>query len=289
MIWKPVASLGASILTVALLVRPPPPPGSSREQPLLPRKEFLHVLGAAVQPMVADLYWLEAIQQLGIAHDAQSYGATYYFVDLTTDLDPLFEQAYGFGAVSVTYNFGHEHWVNTGESTQLVRKGLQFFPTDIGLRFLLAYNLMYYEHRFKEAADIVEALSKLPHAPSYLAGLATRLYAQGGDFDAALTFAENLRDAAKDDASRGFFDRRVKEIQLERILKQVDMASAAFRARNGRLASSIDELIIQGFLSSLPPDPLGGEIQLDGQGRGESTAENHRLELYGAESTLPTE
>jgi hypothetical protein len=285
--WKTLALLVAGLTGVALTARPPPPPAPKDQAPLLPRKEFLHALGAAVQPMVADLYWLEAIQQMGYAHDAQSYGATYYYVDLATDLAPLFYEPYPFGAVSVTYNLGHEHWVNTDESTHLLHKGLQHHPKDSRLRFMLAYNLMYYEHRFREAGDIVKELSRRPHAPKYLAALATRLYAQSGAFDSALTFAQALRDSARDEASRKFFEKRIREIHLEKVLQEVDAASAAFRKRTGRLAHDVDELIQSGLLRERPQDPLGGEIRLDSAGRGESTSVKHRLQVYGAESSLP--
>lgn len=285
---KALLALVGGITIVGTLAQPPAAPAPSAEAPLLPRAEFLHALGASVQPMVADFYWLEAIQALGLAHNAKTYRDVYFYVDLATDLDPQFYDAYTFGAVSVTYNLGHWNWVNTAESSQLIRKGLQFFPRDAPLLFLLSYNLMYYDHQFKEAADIVKDLSQRRNAPSFLAPLATRLYAQGGSFEAATAFAEAMRDSAKDDATRDLFEERVKQIKLEKILQEIDRASSSFKEKNGRLARSIEELQAQGFLGELPPDPLEGTLELGADGRGESTAETHRLEVYGAESSLPS-
>lgn len=285
--WKAVSPLPAAALAVVLFSSPPPAPLESNGEPLLPRYEFLHALGAAEQNMVADYYWIGAIQQLGIARDRYGYGNVYYYADLVTDLDPGFYWVYAFAATAVTYNLGHEHWVNTDESTRIVLKGLSRFPNDRYLSLLYAYNLMYFSHEYREAGLIVRRLSTTPGAPSYLAPLATRLLAQGGEFNTALEFAETLRNNAQDDQSREFYDRRVKEIRLEAILQRIDAASEAYFKQYGRLAPGLNSLVAAKFLPPLPPDPLGGTLFLDKTGRGESTAEKHRLEVYGLENAAP--
>jgi hypothetical protein len=197
-----------------------------------------------------------------------------------TDLDPKFFLAYWYGAAALPYDVGRDDWRNTRESTALLRKGLSVFPDDFRLNFLLAYNLQYYDRDYLAAAKLVRWLSERPGTPGYLSALATRLFAQAGDFDAGLVMAETLRDHASSAEERAFYERRVLEIHLERILQGVDKAVAAFRASEQRLPISVAELLASGFLSEYPVDPLGGRIEIDDKGQSHSSEVAHRLVLY---------
>jgi hypothetical protein len=264
------------------LSRPPALPVRSEHlAPVLPQREFLQVLAAPFPELVADYYWIQTIQAVGKARSAEEYADAYYYADLLTDLDPGFRTVYAFAGASIPFNPGRERWVNTELSTRLLEKGHSAFPRDLTLNILLAYNLSYFQSEYRRAADLLTAASKLPRAPAYLAELATRLYAQSGTFDAGLVLAESLRDTARDPETRAFFDRRVKEIALERELSRVEDAWRRFRQRTGR-GASITELVASGDLEGIPSDPLGGQIIVDENGRASSSSRERRLEIYRA-------
>jgi hypothetical protein len=71
----------------------------------------------------------------------------------------------------------------------------------------------------------------------------------------------------------------VKQIQLERVLQEIDRAIASYRARTGKLPTTVAELIVTGDLPQFPVDPLGGKIYIARDGRARSDAESYRLEL----------
>ncbi|MDP7294349.1 MAG: hypothetical protein QGG24_03415, partial [Vicinamibacterales bacterium] len=63
-------------------------------------------LGLAFDDLLADLYWIRAVQHYGstkIADEAdRTYDLLYPFLDLATTLDPRFKIAYRFGAIFLT-------------------------------------------------------------------------------------------------------------------------------------------------------------------------------------------
>src|SRR4051812_29310313 len=146
------ATVLAGVATLAALSRPPV---LTREDagphvpPLLPRKELLHLLGASVQPAIADYFWLQTIQQTGRARNPDEYRDIYDYADLTTDLDPDFAYVYVFAGPAVTFNLGRETWVNTDESTRIMEKGFARFKNIVLLRVLLAYNYSYFHGQYQ--------------------------------------------------------------------------------------------------------------------------------------------
>jgi len=248
-------------------------------RPLLPRVEFLKVLGAPQRPLVTDYYWLQMLQTIGGAGTEQEYRDIYEYANLVTDLDPLLYPAYTFAGLTISFNRGRETWVNTDESTAVFEKGLRTFPQDPPLKLYLAYNLTYFKHDYRRAGLLLREVAATPRAPSYVGALATRLLAQSGEFDAGLALAQTLEQSAPDEETRAAFALRVKQIELERVLQEIDRGIAAYRARTGKLPLTVAELLISGDLTQYPVDPLGGKFYIQRDGRARSDAEGSRLEL----------
>ncbi len=275
-------SVGVFVLVVVLTLTPPARSSEDQEHvpPLLPRASLLRIGGRAFLPTIADYYWLMAIQATGKARTEAEYRDIADYAQLITDLDPDFEYVYRFAAVVVPFNRGREMWVNTKESTSLLEKGLARFPNLVSLRTLLAYNYSVFQREYVRAAKLLEETARLPGAPRYLPWLATRLYAQGGSFEAASAFADQFAAEADDPETRAAFEHRKKEIALERILQAMDRAVGTFRERTGRLPNTLTELSTSGIVARMPEDPLGGDLYLGTDGRTYSTSQEHRLEVY---------
>ena len=161
-----------------------------------------------------------------------------------------------------------------------MEKGLARFPNLVSFRTLLAYNYSVFQKEYVRAARLLEETARLPGAPRYLPWLATRLYAQGGSFEAASAFADQFAGEADDPETRAAFEHRKKEIALERILQAMDQAVATFRERTGRLPNDFDRVV---YLRTSCPNarrPLGGRSHLGTDGRTYSTSQEHRLEVY---------
>jgi hypothetical protein len=269
------------IAVVGALSRPPiKSVVGEHRPPLLPREEFLHVVGASQQQLVADYFWILAIQAVGVAQLPEEYRDIYEYAELITNLDPKFVSVYRYCGPAIPLNLGRENWVNTEESTQLLEKGVREVPKDVFLRILLAYNLSYFHKHYEHAARLLEETAKLPRAPRYLPALATRLYAQSGRIDSGLALARSLFETSADPETRRAFEQRIKELELERTLRSIDVAVSAYLKREGRRPSSLNELVDKGDLAAMPSDPLGGQLILGSDGRSQSTALARRLTVY---------
>lgn len=274
--WSAVLALSVA-LCVVLAAPPRRPSRQGHLPPLLPRLEVVRAVGAPIHHLVTDYFWIQTIQAVGKAATRHEYRDIYDYADLVTELDPKFRQVYVFAGVAIPFRARSGKWFNTEESTRLLEKGLRHFPDLVPLRIMLAYNLSTFHRQYERAAKVVEEASRLPDAPEYLAGLATRLHAQAGNFDAGLEFARSLAETSEEPETRELFERRVLELELERELRRVDAAVQAYQRREGRLPSGIQALVAAGDLPRVPEDPLGGVIQLDEEGRSHSTAQAKRL------------
>ncbi|RKH11134.1 pilus assembly protein PilG [Corallococcus sp. CA053C] len=273
------------LLLVALLSAPPSPVRKQGGGALLPRPGLLKTLFRAQQGLVTDYFWVLMLNRIGTAAQPSEYRDVYDYAELVTDLDPLFPQAYLYGGITLPVHLGKGQYINTAESSALLRKGLHHLPGNERIAFQLAYNLMFFEKKYKEAADIIQELSKRPDAPEWYTALATRLYAQSGDFDTGLSLSMALRDGSEDPETRAFYEVRVREILQERMLRSIDEAIARYRTREGKLPASLPVLVSAGDLPRLPEDPLGGRLFLGEDGRAYSDAVRFRMELIQDERT----
>ncbi len=279
--WPPLATLLGGLVLLVLLAEPPARRARGpHEEPLLPRQDVLRLVGRGYLQLMADYFWIQLAQTTGRANNAAEYRDVFPYANLITDLDPMFQIVYGFAAGVIPTNLGRETWVNTAESTRLLRKGLALFPDDLKLNMLLAYNLSAYDRDYTQAAAVAEKASKLPGAPSYLSALATRLYAQSGQVDAGLALAQSLLDSAEDDATRETFKQRVQDLKMERELRRVDAAIDRFRQTFGTVPPNVRTLQWLGYLRVPPRDPKGGGFFIGSDGRTYSVTQQRRLELF---------
>ena len=277
---KSLALLAACVAAVAALSRPPNAVPSAHESPLLPRYEWLRIIGAGYLSLLADYYWIQETHQAGEASTPEEYRDVYDYTRMTTQLDPKFRYAYIFGGAIVPYNFGQERWVNTTESTDLFERCFKLFPDYIYVRILLAYNWSFFEKNYAKAARLLDETSKMPGAPNYLGALATRLYAQGGKIEAGVALAASLTRESVDPETRAAFALRTQELQLEQELQRVDRAVTAYLQREGHPPKELSTLIQTKDLDAPPVDPFQGNVYLGTDGRAHSTAFDHRLESY---------
>lgn len=275
-----IASFAVAVAIVALLSAPPPRASRGNTGGALANARVLGALGNSHRALLSDVYWLRAINLAGDVRSADEGAALYYLGDLITELDGDFLQPYLLVALNVPYRrFQGETWKNGELAESLLKKGVDSFPNEIRLWLYLAYTQLYTMGAPASAAKTLMTASRTPGALPWMSQLATRILAQEGQFEVANAFIGEL-SATADEDSKKVFDLRLKELALEKILKGVDAAVAAFTARTGRAPLSLSELIATGDLPGLPEDPMGGNIVLGEDGRATSTAITNRLEVF---------
>jgi hypothetical protein len=243
----------------------------------LPRGEYLKPMLLGYQHAGADLLWLQLLQVLGKKKtSADEYEWIYHTLDVITTLDPQYDYAYYVGGVVLT-NLAHR----TDLSNRLLEKGFDANPTVWNLPFLLGYNYYFILDDAARGAEYMAAAAKLPGGPSYLPGLASRMYAEANNPEVALQLLKALWLQTQDQEMREVLENRAKEIIIERDIQALESARDAYRAKQGHLPGALNDLVISGEVGRIPDEPFGGTYSIDTR-TGEISSSTHptRLKVF---------
>jgi tetratricopeptide (TPR) repeat protein len=235
-----------------------------------PAQQVLYVSSPAVitrlalsyDAIVADLYWIRAIQYYGSARLSRrpdkSYDLLYPLLDLTTSLDRNFNIAYRFGA----YFLSEKKPGGAGRSDlaiRLLEKALVArpdrweYPHDIGFVY-------YRDGDYKHAADwflrAADASDSSGAKNAWLRPLAASTLASGGDTASSRILYQQLL------TSDAEWLRRDAELRLQRLdavdeIAQLERLTKAYEERFGDPPPTWDDVVRAGLLRGVPLDPAG--------------------------------
>jgi tetratricopeptide (TPR) repeat protein len=155
-------------------------------------------LSLSFDAVMADVYWVRAIQHYGRERKTARFGGRfdllYPLLDVTTSLDPHFSIAYQFGALFLS----EPQPLGPGRVDQaiaLLEKGLRVEPTRWQYAHYIGFMNYWYTNDLAEAGRQFTRASEMPGAPFWLKPLAARMLAEGGDREAARTLLMELSRA----------------------------------------------------------------------------------------------
>jgi tetratricopeptide (TPR) repeat protein len=218
--------------------------------------------------IVADLYWIRAVQHFGrtkLANDPRlRYELLYPLLDLTTSLDPRFNVAYRFGAIFLAERppGGPDR---PDLSIALLEKGLRAQPN----RWEFAWDLgfVYYWHleEYVRAAEWFQRAADVPGAPLWLQPMAAVTLAKGGDRATSRQLWTEIVRSAPEAASWVRTQAELRLLQLD-AMDQIDLLENVvkeYERRTGALPFTWEEMITAGYLTGIPVDPRGFAYDLN--------------------------
>ncbi len=136
MILGSVMIVSANILLAPSIMEDRISTEDEQELGLFPSGALIGQASCGFSNLVADLLWLRAIQYYG-KHKQEDmiFDQTGHVFDVLTDLDPLFVEAYRFGALVLVGEADARQ-----EGYALLRKGIRNNPTDGSLYFDLGFH-----------------------------------------------------------------------------------------------------------------------------------------------------
>jgi tetratricopeptide (TPR) repeat protein len=271
-----LVQLAAAVLLVLATTRAasslPGPGDAPYDIDIIPSSRVLRWASLGHPTLVANLYYLRAVQYIGDPHaNRRGWDKLYPVLDLVTELDPAHGYAYQVGGTIL----GSAHRV--AESNALLEKGMRNVPTRYILPYLRAFNAFYYDGDFASAGRFVEHAARIPGAPEHLRQSALAMYVKGHRADAALRFLRSVRAQTHDPESLKAIDRQIEQAELELAAEPLDDAVAAYRARYGLPPLTVHVLVHAGLLESLPADPFGGSWVIGSDGRVHSSVSPYRF------------
>jgi hypothetical protein len=233
---------------------------------VVPTPERARALAFGFGPVIADYYWIQAIQLVGEREAPPQRNQTVAaLIDLVTGLDPWVDHPYRFAALWLDRDLDQVQ-----HADRLLEKGIAYHPLDWRNRFYLGYNLFFYLEDNARAADVLEGATRFPDAPDYLGSFVARLRAASDSLDTAVLFLERLIAGTEDPAARARYLASYSEIETERRARFLDRARAEFQRRNGRDIRDPAELwsgplrVVQGAPAA-HPQRAGQRWVLDGK------------------------
>jgi tetratricopeptide (TPR) repeat protein len=238
----------------------------------VPRAGPLAFLFLGNRTLAADVNWLRAVQYIGeVRGNERGWDKLFPLVDAVTDLDPKHGYAYQV-AGAILSSVGR-----IDESNRILEKGTRAVPDRYILPYHRAFNAFYYQGDWKEAGRWAEVAARTPGAPPHVRHNVLAYYVKGKRADAAVAFLEQALTEAKDPDTQKALESQLKQARLELDASKVEDAIQEWRARYRTGPLSLGQLVSEGLIPSIPPDPYGGDLYLDEEGRVRSTANPFRF------------
>src|SRR5687768_9824268 len=223
-------------------------------------------LALGFDALVADLYWIRAVQYYGGTKlskaEGKNYDLLYPLLDMTTTLDPRFTIAYRFGGILLSEGYPSGPG-RPDEAISLLDKGIRQTPDR--WEYLLDAGFIEYWWRmdYVAAADWFRRAAKVPGAPAWIAPLVPSVLAEGGARDAARTLWTQMARTTDQEWLRRTAVIRLLQLDAADQVDQLQAIVNRFYDRERRFPSGWDEMVRAGWLRGVPADPSGTPYVLD--------------------------
>jgi hypothetical protein len=266
---RSVVRLGLAGIALATAVasqaafRVAPPTGDTA--PLVPDAKSARVASLGFEGLVADFFWLRAVQIVGNDDPAalkRALGQIGSLSELVVGLDPWVDHPYRFAALWIS-----EDPDQLDTANRILERGVAYHPTDWRDRFYLSFNHFFFRGDNAAAARELEPAVRLPNAPIFLSRLLARLRSttEKDGLGVAAGYLEEIRNSTNDPFKRAELEKALDEIATERAARFLDDARETYKRRAGRDIARVDDLVRgrDAVLPTLPAEPHGWEWELD--------------------------
>jgi len=268
--WAALVVLFAAVIGLQMIqaAQPPlaTPEGVTTNMLYVRSPPVLRRATLSFQALAADIYWIRAVQHYGgtkLSNDPnKQYDVLYPLLDLTTSLDPYFDQVYKFGSVFLAEPYP----AGAGRPDQgiaLLQKGLRTRPDRWELAQGIGFVYYWWLADYPNAAMWFNRAADMPHAPEWLRPLAAVTLAQGGNRASSRMLWTEIGRNADGDWLRNQSAFRLKQLDALDGIDFVERVVQQYRERTGVLPTSWDDMMRAGLLRGVPPDPTGVPFRLD--------------------------
>lgn len=218
--------------------------------------------------LMACIYWTRTVQYFGQRHflRQRSYNELAPLLEITTALDPHMIPAYQFGASFLAPRPPN----GAGEparAIELMKYGIEHNPDNWHLYYDLGF--VYYTELkdYKKAGEVFEQGSKVPNAHPFLKILAAQMAEHGADYATARMLWMATYESSHESNIRQNALEHLRAIRVDEDVTTLQADVDLFRQNNGRLPTSLWEVVTAEHLGGIPLDPDGDpyELSLDGK------------------------
>ncbi|MDX9973876.1 MAG: hypothetical protein RBU21_12910 [FCB group bacterium] len=236
----------------------------------LPNEKLLNHFTGGMSSVIADFLWLRCIQ-----YTSQHFQSDNKFTWLAemgntiTRLDPYFVDAYRYTGIFLA---GLK--ADDDASIELMKKGFIENPEAWELPY--ETSMVYLLNRREEPGSAAIAAHYLgmavatERAPESVLAIAQGLERKHNLNDVARQIWQDMLANSNDELRKNMAKRKLMELDIRENAAALERIAQEFEKAQGRAPANIDELVTAGYLTQLPPDPLGGRYFLE-EGHVENT------------------
>jgi hypothetical protein len=220
--------------------------------------EFVKRATLGYSGLLADIYWIRAVQYFGRKHekDSMEYKALAPLLDITTTLDPNLVVAYEWGSTFLD----QPPPMGVGDNKAaiaLIEKGIRNNPENWHLYFTMGFLQYLGQHDYQAAAKTFSEGSRVPGANPMLKAMAARMLTDAGSLETARYMWQSLYDESNDKDVKRTAQLHMACLLVDEEVPRLQSLVDDFRNRFGRSPESWAELISAGRLRGVPLDPIG--------------------------------
>lgn len=219
--------------------------------------------------VVADVYWMRAIQHYGGHRRSETvekrYDLLYPLLDLTTALDPYFSAVYYFGSFFLAEPMPSGAG-RPDQAVSLLMRALEFQPENWRLAQQTGFIHYWYRRDFTQAAEWFKRAASMPDAPPWVMALEATTRAEGGDLAASRRLWQQMIETAESDWMRETAQFRLMQLEAHAAIDALEQVVTAFALAHGRPPGAWNDLIRAGRLRGVPLDPSGTPFVLEDWG-----------------------
>lgn len=227
--------------------------------------ETMQRLALSYDALLADLYWIRAVQHYGgarLSADPRArYDLLYPLLDLTTSLDPHFRVAYLFGSIFLAEPPPGGPG-RTDLAITLLEKALRAEPERWEYAQAIGFVHYWWRQDYSEAAAWFSRAADVPDAPVWMRPLAATTLAQGGSRASSRVLWQQIAQSAEDGWYRSEALRRLRQLDAMDQLDRLRVAVDAYRKARGAPPRDWADLRAAGYLRGSPLDPAGAPYRL---------------------------
>ncbi len=236
----------------------------SIEETLYLSSSTLKKISLGYKELVADIYWLRALQYFGgKRHESQNPDLLYKYFDILTDLDPKFINAYRFGGTFLAeprpYGLG-----DIEKGTMLFDKGRKNNPDNFRIPLEEAFVYYLYERNYEIAAELFDEASEKPGLSSFrrasIKGMAASAHTYGGNRQLSKKIWREIYDNTTNEGRKNFAQRNLNELSTMDMEDGLTAALREYIKRYNSEPKNIETLKDAGIIKKIPQEPLGGKF-----------------------------
>ncbi|MGI9534810.1 MAG: hypothetical protein ACR2NW_07650 [Thermodesulfobacteriota bacterium] len=240
--------------------------GSSFKQKLYFNSSFLDKISLGFDNVLADIYWLRALQFFGgddISITEKDSKVLYDYFDIITDLDPKFVNAYRFGgsflAEPIPMGLG-----NLEAGIELFDKGRKNNPENYRLPMEEAFLYFIYYKDYEKAAELFNEASEKPGLSDFrrasIKGMAGSSLRYSDNRELSKQIWEEIYNTTQSEKRKNFAFKNLRELNSADIEDRLTLSANQYEEKFGKFPENLNNLLETGFLKKIPLDHNGQEF-----------------------------